>query len=468
MKAFLARFVLLGSIVMLAVSLVGINILVYRHNRQWDFSGQDIYRVSERTKNILKELKEDVYIYVCFSPALRVRDWLKTLLQGYREASSYVHIEFVDPERDVSRVKELALKYSVNPTNLIIVESKGRHKVIDENKLIEMDYSPVMKGQPPVPSGFNGEEAITSAIISLTQTQAPRIVFVKGHKELSINSMAPGKGLSEAVGLLKQDGYEVSESTVLQIPLDSEKEGVLVLSSPKLSFLDEELERMTKLLEAGWGVVILADPGMSEDIRDWASEHLKVRIGDDVVVDPELNVMSPVVLFVNYYGLHQITKPLIGSALLFTQACSVRLQKLTEADKGYDLEPILFTSSSAWAEKEWRSTRYSYDKDVDEKGRIPLAACGNVSKSRIVVVGDSDFATNVAIDNLNNRSFWVSLFAWVVNKEEKIGIAPVPIKTLRLNMPARELRIVSLWSIAGLPLLVLALGIIFVWLRRRI
>ncbi len=468
MRRYLNHFVTLASIFMLVVSLVGVNILVYRHNRKWDFSGQGIYRVSQRTKNILKKLKQDVYIYVCFSPVLRVRDWLKTLLEGYEKSSSYIHIEFVDPERDVSKVKSLALKYNLNPTNLIIVESGGRHKVIEENRLIEMDYSPVMKGQPPVPSGFNGESAITSAIVSLTQRQAPKIIFVKGHKELSINSMAPGKGLSEAVGLLKQDGYDVSESAVLQIDVESVGKGVLVLPSPKLDFLKEELDKITSMLKSGWGIVVLADPGMSKGIRDWVADHLKVEIGDDVVVDPQLNVMSPVVLFVNYYGLHEITKPLIGSALLFTQACSVRPKRPSNNEEGYDLEPILFTSSSAWAEKDWRSTNYSYDKDIDEKGRIPLAVCGKVSGSRIVVVGDSDFATNVSIDNLNNRSFWVSLFGWVVNKEENIGISPVPIRTLRLNMPARELKIVSIWSIVGLPLLVLALGIVFVWLRRRI
>ena len=86
------------SLLLLAMILVSANLISYRHQKIWDFSGQDIYKVSERTVNILKGLDRDVNIYVCFSPELRVRDWLKSLLDGYEKASGYVHVEFIDPD----------------------------------------------------------------------------------------------------------------------------------------------------------------------------------------------------------------------------------------------------------------------------------------------------------------------------------------------------------------------------------
>ena len=57
---------------------------------------------------------------------------------------------------------------------------------------------------------FKGEEAFTSAILSVTEKKQPKVVFSQGHGEASLDSTERGRGYSDVKQLLERDNLIVA------------------------------------------------------------------------------------------------------------------------------------------------------------------------------------------------------------------------------------------------------------------
>jgi hypothetical protein len=88
--------------------------------------------------------------------------------------------------------------------------------------------------------------------------------------------------------------------------------------------------------------------------------------------------------------------------------------------------------------------------------------------TRLVVVGDSDFASNNEYFAMaGGLDFFLNSVNWLLMEEDLISIRPKPPERRNLRvMSAREVRMVSFLSIFAIPNLVFMLGLI-VWWRRR-
>ena len=87
-------------------------------------------------------------------------------------------------------------------------------------------------------------------------------------------------------------------------------------------------------------------------------------------------------------------------------------------------------------------------------------------QTRVVVIGDSDFATNAVLGTQGNRDFFLNAVNWVAQQENLIAIRPKQAGDRRVTMTEDQQRRVLYLSVLGLPLIVAALGI-WTWSRRR-
>ncbi len=475
------------SFVLVLSILFGINVVSFMHRKEWDFSGQKFYHLSERAKDLLKGVNKDVEVFVCLSPDSRTRTWMERLLKEAEQTNPKIRFEMIDPARDIVAVRRLFEEFKSDPVGTVLVRSGNRKKVITERDLIEMDYSPVMKGHPPRVAGFNGERALVSAVLSVAKKEKEEIFFVAGHGEARIEDVASGRGLSQLRDLLVSQGFLVKQDALLKLakkksPLPS----ILIVPGPKKAFLKEEQSLIEDLLNKGVGVLFLLDPGVDAGLVSWFAEEYGIKVGDNVVVDPTMSVMTPVNLVINFFTLHPITKPFIGTTmLLFSGACSVdRVREKVENDQtkkkqGKDSQnstkkhkgqvyKLIFSSPNSWAETDWRDRRFSYDRDKDVKGPICVGVAweGGENK-RMVVLGDSTFITNELIKQLSNEDFLLAVLDWLQSKEVDVKLGPREIKTIRLSMPIKSVQLLSLFSVLGLPLLPLLVGGILVVVRRK-
>src|SRR5690348_13412168 len=91
-----------------------VNALAFRHYKRWDNSRDQKYALSDKTKRFLDSIKGKVRITVFFSPKSPIASDVQNLLAEYQYAGQgKIDVEFIDPERNLSRAKEVLDKYKV-------------------------------------------------------------------------------------------------------------------------------------------------------------------------------------------------------------------------------------------------------------------------------------------------------------------------------------------------------------------
>src|SRR5213083_241089 len=170
-----------------------VNSLAFKHYKRWDFSRDQKYALSDKTKRFLDTLKGRMRITVFFSPSTPITADLQNLLTEYQYAGKgKIDIEQIDPERNLSRAKELFDKYKVvTDEPLLIVDYEGRNKTVKASEMADIDQSGMALGEGPRVAAFKGEQAITSAMIDLVEGKKNTIGYVTGHKEPSITEASP-------------------------------------------------------------------------------------------------------------------------------------------------------------------------------------------------------------------------------------------------------------------------------------
>ena len=108
--------------------------------------------------------------------------------------------------------------------------------------------------------------------------------------------------------------------------------------------------------------------------------------------------------------------------------------------------------------------------EIDTIGPVNLAtAFENASTGgRVVVVGDSDFASDTYIQAYGNRDLAVSIVDWASSNENLISLTTAETTTRVLVPPTKGAQLaIILGGLVGLPLLIAAIGIIIGIRRKR-
>jgi ABC-type uncharacterized transport system involved in gliding motility auxiliary subunit len=179
------------------------------------------------------------------------------------------------------------------------------------------------------------------------------------------------------------------------------------------------------------------------------------------------------VAYVTSYGNHPITEKLNQQvSALFPTARSVTADT---AISGVTEVQLVSTGQNSWAETNLKdlqdqSKSITFDQGQDKQGPIPLAvAAENINnKGRIVVFGDSDFATDQAINYYNNQDLLVNSVDWATQQENQINLTPKN-ATQRLVAPPSPtfVNLILLGTVFILPGLMLVSGVTVFFQRRR-
>src|SRR5438045_8100466 len=162
-----------------------VNSLAFKHYKRWDFSRDQKYALSDKTKRFLDTLKGKIRITGFFSPNTPITADLQNLLTEYQYAGKgKIDVEQIDPERSLSRAKELFDKYKVvTDESLLVLDYNGRNKTVKASEMADVDQSGMAIGEGPRVAAFKGEQAITSAMIDLVEGKKKTLGYVMGHKQ---------------------------------------------------------------------------------------------------------------------------------------------------------------------------------------------------------------------------------------------------------------------------------------------
>src|SRR5207248_9017971 len=184
---------ILVQLVLIFFLITAVNWVGFRHYKRWDVSRDQKYALSDKTKRFLNSIKGKVRITVFFSPNTPISGDVASLLTEYQyTAKGKIDIENIDPQRNLSRAKEMFDKYKVvSDESLIVIDYEGRNKTVKASEMAEIDQGGMAMGEGPRVTAFKGEQSITSAIIDLVEGKKNTIGYVTGHKEPSVTEPSP-------------------------------------------------------------------------------------------------------------------------------------------------------------------------------------------------------------------------------------------------------------------------------------
>ena len=474
-----------------------VNWIGFRHYKRWDVSRDQKYTLSDKTKRFLHTIKGTVRITVFFSPSAPISGDVSSLLTEYQYAAKgKIDIENIDPQRNLSRAKELFDKYKVvSDESLVVIDYEGRNKTVKASEMAEIDQSGMAMGEGPRVTAFKGEQAITSAMIDLVEGKKNTIGYVTGHKEPSITEQSPLAMLDQQqqadspISVLKtfieNENIKFQEINLFNEPQIPTEIKTVMIVGPQYDLSDREI----KLLHDFWNkqgrILLLTDPSAKTPKLNAFLNELGVKVNDDRLMAFVRTGIEELALIrdvqARFLGNSPVTKRLADVRGLFfggtssitvqperVRAANIRLQPLIEAEKGYFAETDYNTNDQA-----------KLQADAKKAGTVPLTIGVSIEKggsadervqmnsSRMVVVSNATFVQNNALTQDQQALDFVSASAnWLLSREQLIGIAPKIPKTLTFSLNEDALRGLRWMILVLMPLVFVVLGTAVWWKRR--
>ena len=157
------------------------------------------------------------------------------------------------------------------------------------------------------------------------------------------------------------------------------------------------------------------------------------------------------------------------------------------AGEGLTVEMLAQTSPHSWAEKGQVEGTIEFNEGQDVGGPVSLAVVvtaevekttaepdstggedGTADKStaRLVVFGDSDFASNAYFALSGNSDLFLNTVSYLAEEEDLIAIRPKSPDTRRVALTFSQSRSIFWFSVVFMPAFVLVVGLTVWWKRK--
>ena len=113
-------------------------------------------------------------------------------------------------------------------------------------------------GQPPQITGFTGEQAITSALLEVTEGKKSIIYYVQGHGEEAVGA---DKALKTLATIFDSDHLATTELNLLNVEAVPADAGMVIFFGPKYDLSDREVKLVNDYWDKGRPPDDPAQPG---------------------------------------------------------------------------------------------------------------------------------------------------------------------------------------------------------------
>jgi ABC-type uncharacterized transport system involved in gliding motility auxiliary subunit len=487
-----ARWVRTFNLVLQAVLFLtlfaGLNYLARNHPGRFDLTHQRRHSLSPETLSYLRNLAQPVRIVVTLSEdsdnaevAQAYRD-IHGLLREYAYAtegdtSRRVTVQYLD----VYQRRREADQLGIDQPDSIVLLCGDKRRTVTLGEIYRVE-----KGRK---QAFQGEQALTSAILDVSSPEKKKIYFLSGHGELSPDDVDPVRGLSTLRDSLRQRNFDVDSLNLAytrKVPPDA---ALIVAVAPqgKFSPLEQELLRQYLSTAAGRFILLLAPGrphGLEDLLLDWG-----LLVDDDLICDTGAqNMTEEGELLLRFLTPHPVTQTLIDYNLQprIGPARSVRPDPGRSLGNSLTVTTLAATSTTAWGEVSYRlnvvpernpgidivplpgmeprdrlGVAVSSER-VDVKDNLPFSVRGG----RLVVFGTGDLIANNRIADVANQNIFLGAVNWTVDRDKWFNAPARPIERFQLSLSAGELTKLRYSLLLALPGAAALLGLIVYWTRR--
>lgn len=438
--------------IVLVLGIIGVaNFMSARYPMKLDLTQNKVHTLSDQTVKLVKGLQQNVKA-VLFAK-LAQRDQFRPLLDNYKALSPKFEIEYVDPDREPTRAKQVGIrKYG---TLQLVVGPRDT------------------KIEEPT------EEKLTNALIKLLKEKTPTLCAIVGHGERSF-AATEAEGYSIAKQALVNQAYEVKDLELVKDPKVPDTCTAIAILGPKQAFFEPEVKAIRDYLDNGGRAIIASDLNLKggmhspELVKILESWHVRQSWG--VIVDPVsrmLQVDAAVPIVATYSKDHAITKEFGGNCFFpFVSP----LEAMGGAPAGLNIQWLGKTTPNSWAVNDPKQLATGEVRltEKDKKGPLDVAFAveGKQKDSkaqrntRIVAFATSHFANNHFQKYGANLDFFLNAVSWAMEDESLISIRAKEEGAGKVELSQKTGTSVFLIAVVVIPLLIAVAGVV-IWVRRR-
>lgn len=477
------------------VVVVLLNYIAARHYARSDWTTHGLFTLSERSREVLRELEADVQIYVFLGRDEQDFADVETLLEEYVAVTDRIQVEWIDPDRDRARYQVLADQFGIDSWLAgdvtlsqvpVVVISGDRKWKVERHQLIVEDFESFDDADGHK-LDLQSERAITGAILEVTRGEPTKICLAAGHGEWELG--AYGDRSFDAVA--RELEWEKIETEPFEIRKDAIPGSctALFVVSPQRSYSEEEVAIVDEYLRAGGNVMLALDPVLRNESLagtgfEQSLETRGILVGKDLVIENDAAQQLPGnpgdLFLVTNLGTHRLVETIRqrGGGILVAVARSV------DVADGSDSEALWWTSPNAIAETDLQRAINPDRNRPSPPSSVPLAVAWEyvpplgedlkpvqtegAEPGRLLVLGDSDWMSAELLDNpqLSNIDFLSSSAGWLTQREALINIAPRKTNAQAVVMSDADLQNLLFRVVVLLPLAALIAGFGVWWSRR--
>lgn len=430
------RTLVMGFVVVLAI---GLGVEGGGRHDLHDLTAEQALTLTAQTRSVLDRVRQDVSITAFVRVDEPGRVEAIALLDRYADQSRRLTWRVVDPDDAPGEVRRLG----VDPVFGGVAVELGDQVAL-------------------APAAT--EQDLTAAIARLARGRRTQVCITTGHGEPS---------LVQAAELLERDGHEVRIVDLLADPAIPASCRAVLLAGPSAP-LGPAADSLARWTTADGKLLVLADPGADVDVAGILGP-LGLGLQRGIVFEGDRasvlggDVTSPIVR--TYSSGNPIVRRLAPT--YFPGVGGVTVDEAAEQRMpGLVLSRLADTSPASYLESEPLSPDFDPGRDLG--GPITVAASAertsndgsHIRRTRVVVVGDVDFATDAFLDQAGNADLVLRSVGWLTLGEDLLALSANLPAERPLHLTDGQLAYARLVTAGLVPVLFLLSGAI-VWAVRR-
>jgi len=457
------------------------NLLAGEFDRSVDLTSQQIFSLSEQSRQFLSEMEHHITITRIAGAGQELPGTLANisritaqLLEEYASASPHIRVETRDPLLNPALIHRFAVEAGIEggiPDHSVVVESDGI-RVIEPQNMVDFDVNPLTGSVSQIRS-YNIEREITRAIQHVTQGTTAIVYYVTGSGEASLPP--------QLISFLEAEKFVIREinPALDDIPPDAD---ILLVSMPMRDWTEPKAERVSNFLKNEGRAFFALDlapvdtPIFSNILDDYG-----IYISQNIIFeDNPQNIFNGRNFFHIIPNIlqHEITENIFArqfANLVPFFPVEMRINPIRRTT--LNIEPLWFTSRESFSRH--------LDEEAETLSRIPSDTLGPFPLAvavtdRIFITGTEYLTKIVATNNRDfynpsyyvyvgdgNYHFVLNALLWLKDQPPAIFIpAKTPPGQSPLLITDRASTIIGGVAMLGFPALIFAVGI-FVRFRRK-
>jgi ABC-type uncharacterized transport system involved in gliding motility auxiliary subunit len=429
------------------------------------------FTLSSESLTVLKRISRPIRITGFYSSqALDLRQVDDQFFRLYSVATNdLVSRNYIDPNEQPA----LAQKFNA--------ASEGDVYISYLNSDGSVDFNTVAR----VPRSGSQERDMSEAIARLLISGSLKVYFENGHGELDALDGSQ-TGLVGVNNGIKESGLITAPVNIAELAANGgaipDDASAVILARPTTDFSQAEIGVIDTYLKNGGALFIMADALFNQDafmkqdglFDQYLWDNYGLRALDAVVVDPASSGQTPLdPISAAIFPDNEIAKRLDqqNAPTLFSVARVIEVNDQPPANTPNGR--IVMSSPQSYGETDLKTlsetNTYQYDAGEDIQGPLTLVAYAynQQTRAKIVLIGDSDFATNSLVLSGGNGILFTDALSWLTGFSDRINFAP---KAFNTGLPfmfvsGQQLDLVAFITVILMPGIILILGLI-IWQRR--